>query len=521
MQSNAVSQADVSAVVGYIIAKGYFNTSSTNLPQNISILAEANTANQSGLPTAPVVVTNATQVANICGYGSPAHGIARILFPQNGAGVSCTVTLYPQLVAGSAVAKVITVTQTGTATIARTINLNIAGREQVDGGVYAVTVAVGDTPTIFSTKAQAAIIAVLGTPVIPSGTATLVSTAKWAGLSSNDITISVDQNPNNIPGGNIDPAVTFAVVNTTAGTGTPAISGGTTGLDYFGNAWNTIVINSYGLVSAVMTALEAYNGIPDPVNPTGQYSGIIMRPMWALSGTTADDPTSLTNVTARQNQVTIVPCVAPLSAGMPYEAAANAAYLIANVFGNNPESDIIGLSYPDMPPPPLGVIPQMCQQSFRDYAVKRGCSTVNYNGGASGQGIYTIVDFVTTYNLTGEYPPFYRYVRDLNVHFNYKFGYHLLERQKVYGKTLLPDSSTSNKDTVVKPKMWAQDVKNYNLDCEKRALIVNATANNAKISVAISSTNPNRMDTVQPIQISAIGRVLATTTIGGFFYGSV
>lgn len=514
MQSNAVSQSDVSAVVGYLLAKGYFNTASPNLPQNISILAEANTANQSGLSTAPVVVTNAAQVAGICGYGSPAYTIARILFPATGTGVSCPVTLYPQAAASGSVAKVITVTQTGTATAARTIYLTVCGRNQVDGQVYAVNVEVGDTPTIFSTKAQAAISGVLGAPVTPSGTATLICTAKWTGLTSNDIQIAVDQN------GTTDSAVTFAVSNTTAGSGTPAISGGTTGLDYFSNEWRTIVINSYGWVSATITALETYNGVPDPVSPTGQYSGIVMRPMWAFSGTTLDDPTSLTNANARKTQVTMVPCVAPLSQGMPFEAAANAAYLCANVFGNNPESDVIGLQYPDMPPPAVGVIPQMVSHTFREYCVKRGCSTVNYTGGASGQGYYQIVDLVTTYNPAGEYPPFYRYVRDLNVHFNYKFGYYLLQQQVAVGKTLVPDNSSANTDTIVKPKMWVAAVAVYNKECEKRALIVNATENNKKIRAQISATNPNRMDTTQPIQISAIGRVLATTVYGGFFYGS-
>ena len=514
MQSNAVSQSDVSAVVGYLLAKGYFNTSSPNLPQNISILAEANTANQSSLSTAPVEVTSAAQVAGICGYGSPAYSIMRILKPATGAGVTCPITLYPQAAASGAVAKVITVTQTGNATIARTIYLTICGRNQIDGQVYAVNVEVGDTPTIFSTKAQAAITGVLGAPVIPSGTSTLINTAKWTGLTSNDINISIDQN------GTVDPSVTFAVVNTTAGSGTPAISGGTPGLEYFANEWRTSVIISYGFVSATITALEAYNGIPDPVSPTGQYSGIIWRPMWAFSGTVADDPTSVTNVTARKTNVTMVSCVAPLSKGMPYEAAANVAYLCANVFGNNPESDVIGLVYPDMPPPAVGAIPQMTTHTFREYCVKRGCSTVNYSGGASGQGVYVVVDLVTTYNPDGEYPPFYRYVRDLNVHFNYKFGYYLLQKRIVEGKTLVPDNSTANTSTVIKPKMWKAEVAVYNKDCEKRALIVNATANNKQIQVSISSTNPNRMDTEQPLQISAIGRVLATTVDGGFFYGS-
>lgn len=523
MQSNAVSYNDVSAVIGYLLGKGYFNPNSPNLPQNISILAEANTANQSTLLLTPQVITNAAQAALIGGYGSPIHTIARILFPQTGTGVTCPVTVYPQLAAGGAVAKVITVTQTGTATIARTINLNICGRETVDGATYSIQVAVGDTPTIFSTKAQAAIAAVLSAPVIPSGTVTLINTAKWAGLTSNDINIAIDQNPNNIPGGNLDPSVTFAVVNTTAGTGTPSIgsgTGNTTGLDFFNNAWNTIVINSYGFVTAAVNSLETYNGIPDPVSPTGQYSGIVWRPMWALTGTCVDNPTSLTGATARQNQVTIVSCVAPLSAGMPYEAAANVAYLIANVFGSSPQSDVIGLKYPDMPPPPMGSVPAMCQQAIRQQYVTNGCSTVNWNGGASGQGQYEIVDLITTYNLSGEYPPFYRWVSVLNKHFNYKFAYKLLQKQKVYGKTLLPDTSTSTADNTIKPSEWKTEVKALNKGMEVRGILVDVDVNNATIQVTISGSNSDRMDTVQQYQTSGIARVLATTSDGGFFFGS-
>ncbi len=432
MQSNAVSQSDISAIVGYLLAKGYFNTSSPNLPQNISILAEANTANQSALSTLPQGITNAAQAATIGGNGSPIHDIARILFPQSGTGVSCPVTVYPQLAAGGAASKVITVTQTGTATVARTIYLNIAGRTGKDGVSYAVNVAVGDTPTIFSTKAQAAMAAVLGCPLIGSGTTTLVGTAKWAGLTSNDITIAIDQN------GTTDSSVTFAVVNTTPGTGTPATGGSSNGTSYFANKWNTIVINSYGLEATTMAALEAVNGVPNGDASTGNYSGIIWRPFWALSGTCLDNPTSITGAGNRPTNVTIVPCVAPLSAGMPYEAAANVAYLVANVFGNNPESDVIGLSYPDMPPPPAGVIPQMTQHAFRQTCVLAGCSTVDYNGGTSGQGTYTIVDLVTTYNPPGENPPFYRWLRDLNVWANYKYGYYLLQKQNVEGKICVP-----------------------------------------------------------------------------------
>jgi phage tail sheath gpL-like len=505
MGSNAVSQNAVSTVLGYLLSKGYFNPSSPNLPQNITILGEANTANQTALvPNIPVQITSAKQAATLYGYGSPIHAVARILFPQTGGQVSVPVWVSPQAAAVGSVAQVITITTTGTATAAGTIYLNVAGREVLDGGSYAVAIAVGDTPTVVANKMRSALSSVLGCPVIGSGTTTCVCTAKWTGLTSNDITITVDA-------GSTATGCTFAVVQTTPGSGTPTTA---TALTNFGNAWNTIIINTYGLVGTIMAELEAYNGIPDPVNPTGQFAGTIMRPMFAFSGTTLDNPTSITGAGARPNNVTIVTCPAPLSPGMPYEAAANFAVLWANVAQNAPHSDIIEQALPDMPPPPAGSIPAMNAQVFREQCVANGCSTVSFSA-----GVYKVKDFITTYNLAGELPPFYRYVRDLNVHFNYKFGYHLKEVQSLVGKTLVPDSAVVRADNVIKPSMWASIVAAYNQDCEARALIVNTKGNNKTIVSTINSTNPNRLDTTQSIQISGITRIAATTVTGGFYFG--
>lgn len=498
MPSNAVPQNDVSAVVGYLLDKGYFNPSSPNLPQNITILAEANDANQSALSTAELVVTNIKDVGTAYGNGSPIYQIARILF---NAGVSIPISCVAQAVAGGAVAKVITITPTGTASANGTIYLKIAGREVLDSGNYAINIVTGDTPTVICGKFRTAIAAVLGCPVLGSGTATFIATAKWSGLTSDDINIVVDLNGTSL-------GTTYAVVSTTSGSGTPSVA---TALANFANAWKTIVINSYGLVSATMTELEAYNGIPDPITPTGQYAGIVMRPMFAFSGTTLDDPTSITSAGVRPNNVTIVACPAPLSLGMPFEAAANAAVVFANIAQNTPQSDVLNSAYPDMPPPAATSIPSMTAYAFRQKCVTMGCSTVDYSGGR-----YIMKDFITTYNVTGEFPPFYRWVRDLNIHFNIKFGYHLLEQTTLVGKTIAKDTDVITAENVIKPKMWKSAVSAYFNDLVTRALIVDAPFSNKSLTCTISSTNPNRLDTLFSVKISGLARISATTVKGGF-----
>lgn len=501
MASAAISSSAVSATVGYLLAKGYFNSTSPNLPQNISILAEANTANQSGLVTTPVQITTASQAATLYGYGSPMHILARILFPFSGSGVQVPVYAYPQLAAVSSIAKVITITPTGTATAAGTIYLKINGREIVDGKSYGVNIAVGDTPTFICNKFRTAIAGVLAAPVIGSGTATLIATAKWTGLTSNGINISVDLKGQDL-------GVTFGVVPTTSGVGTPEV---TASLAMFNNEWKTCVINSYGLLDVTCDELEAFNGKPDPTSPTGRYDALIWRPFIALSGTTLDDPTSLTN---RPNDVTIAACPAPLSEGLAMEAAANYAVKWIKMAQDLPHSSVLNQSLPDMPPPPDGSIPQMANSTFREYCVDRGCSTADLIS-----GVYSIIDFVTTYNKVGEFPPFYRYCRDLNLNFNYKFGYHLIEQTYLIGKTIANDNDVVTANNVIKPKQWKAQVAEYNNDCVRRAIIVDASFSNSSIVVEISAINPNRIDTTLSYKLSGVVYQSATTVTQGFNFG--
>lgn len=502
--SNAVSLSNVAATTGFLLDKGNFNPNSPFLPQSINILAEANTANQSGLNTAAYQITNARQAAEAYGYGSPMHLIARILFPPAGGGVSIPVYCYAQEEAGSGVAKVITVTPSGTATGSGTVYVRVAGRTILDGDSYAVSIASGDTATLQCNKFRAAIAAVLGCPVTGSGTTTFICTAKWAGLTSNDITIEIDTTdaPN--------VGVTYGVVNTTAGAGTPAV---TDALTSFGNEWRTLVINSYGLVSATMTELEDFNGIPDPVNPTGRFTGTVWKPIIAYSGTLLDDPSSITD--AREDQVTIATCPAPLSLGLGFEAAANYVAATWNVFQNKPNTSVLNLRLPDMPAPAAGDIPAMTSYTTRDAYVKKGCSTADLIN-----GVFIIKDFVTTYHPDGEVPPHYRYVRDMNVYFNMKFRYALREATVLQGKQLANDDDVVTASDVMTPASWKTEVNDLIDDSVRDGLIVDAAFSKASVQTGINGQNPNRMDTLFNIKISGVAYITAATIKGGFNFGA-
>ena len=503
MISNAVGSERISRIVGYILTAGDFSEDSPNLPQRIAILAEANHANQGSLDLTPKQITSAQQAGELYGYGSPVYTIMRILRARSGDVTGGIPTfVYPQAEAGGSAARVVQVTAVGVATGNGTHRVIIAGRGDVDGIPYDLNINAGDTAADVHQKIEDAINAVLGSLMSAVSTdyeATL--TTKWRGLTAQAVGVRVDT-------GEDDLGLTYTVTQTQAGSGTPSIAAA---LAAFGNVWNTIVINSYGTVTAVMDALQNFNGIPG-ASPTGRYVGIIMKPFIAITGSTAVDPSAITD--ARKNEVTIAIAPAPNSEGLPMEAAANMCALFARLEQDSPHLDVGGLSYPDMPTPiDIG---DMADYNNRDAFVKKGCSTVELVAER-----YQIQDFVTTYHKDGELPPQYRYCRNLMVDFNVRFRYYLKEQINVVGKAIAADGDDVQVDGVIKPKDWRQIVNSLADECAEASLIAQPDFWKASIRVGISTTNPDRLETFFKYKRTGTARIIATTAEAGFNFGTV
>jgi phage tail sheath gpL-like len=503
MSSDAVGLERKSRIVGYKIQKGDFSETSPNLPQRIAILAEANEANQATLDTTPRLITSAQQAGQLYGYGSPIYLIMRILRPINGGGVQGIPTwVYPQEKAVGATQKILEIAPTGTATGNGTHTIKLAGRYAMDSQTYDIAIESGDTAAIICGKIEDVINNVLGSPVIAVNFAYEVDlTSKWAGLTADPLTVSIDTNDNDL-------GITYAVNSRQSGAGTPSISAA---LATFANNWNTIVINSYGTVTSIMSALEAFNGIPDPNIPTGRFVGTVMKPFIALTGSVSDDPSAITD--ARLNDVTIAICPAPLSEGLQFEAAANMAVLFSRKSQDSPHLDVAGQSYPDMPVPDS--IGTMADYDERDAIVKKGCSTVDVVAGR-----YVVQDLVTTYHPTGEIPPQFAYCRNLMLDFNVRYGYYLLELINVVDHAIATDTATVNATNIIKPKQWKQILGKYATDLESRALIARASFMQSSITVDISTSNPDRLETFFRYERTGVARIASTTAEAGFNYGN-
>lgn len=504
--STAVDLNRVSAIVGYEIQATLEGIAAGNLPQRIGVLAEANTANQAGLP-ASLNFTTAKEVGDIMGYGSPAYHIARILRPLSGDLLGGIPTvIYPVDEAGGGAASTSTITVTGTATKTVTHKLKINGRDQIDGTPYTFVIEKDDTPTLVAAKIQDAINAVLGTPgiaVAALGVCTV--TSKWKGVSSVELNIEVDA-LGDLAG------LTYAVVDV-AGTGLPTI---TAALAALGEDWTTLLINGIASDSTILDALEATNGNPN--DKTGRYEPTVFKPFVALFGDNATDTlaeaTAITD--ARKAEVTNSLCPAPASTAFSFEAPANVAFIYAKLSQDEPQSDPIYRLYPDMPA--AEDIAEFADPTKRDQIVKIGCSTVKINSSK-----YQIVDLVTTYHPDEEpdTATLFRWVRDLvGIDWNIKYSYALLEEIFVVGKTIIPSGVTTSAANTISPERWKAQINGLADGLQDRALIADAAFMKASIAVQIGESNPNRFETTFKAQRTGTARVLSTTNQTLFKFGS-
>lgn len=502
--ADAVGLERISAVVGYQIDTGNFSESSPNLPQRVALFGEANTANQATLDLTPFQITSAAQAASRYGAGSPIHIAARILLPNTGGGLGgIPLIVYPQLQAVGASSKRYTITPVGTATDNGTHTIVIAGRTSVDGETYDINIEAGDTASDINQKISDTVNAVYGCPMTALDyDYETVLESKWKGASANGLNVSVDTNGKDL-------GITYTVNSISTAAGTPDIQDA---LDLFGNEWNTWVVNTYGTVTSVMATLESFNGIPSPTNPTGRYNPIVMKPLVALTGSVDEDPSIITNTRLDQCTISISP--APLSKGLAMEAAANDCVNRALVAQNSPQIDVLNLSYADMPTP--ADIGLMSSYNERDRMVKRGCSTVDLVNGR-----YQMKDPVTTYHPIGEVPPQFRYTHDLIIDWNVRYTYLLLEQINVVAKMIANNQDIVTAQNVVKPKTWKGVLFGMFDDLVARGLIVDAAFSKASLSVTLSASNQNRIDTRFNAKRSGVARISSTNAVMGFNFGTL
>jgi len=501
--STAVGLERRARVAGYRITKGFFNETSANLNQIIAIFGEANTANQGALDITKKEVTSAQEAGELYGFGSPIHQILRILRPSNSSGVAGIPTVvFPQETAGDAKPTEIEWTVVGNATKNATHTLEVNGRDNLDFQTYDYSVVKDDTPTVTAAKIVLAVNSVLGSPFTATSSAgVVIFLTKWKGATSDTAGVIIS-NQGDAAG------VTYSQTNKSSGAGTVDLA---PSFAQFGSTWYNSIINPY---ADKLEQFEQINGVPFGVTPTGRYNAIDFKPFLAFFGSVEDDKDDLitiTNATDRINEVTNVLCPAPNSAGFSWEAAANMVALSARVMQDTPQLTVNNQSYPDMPTPNSGVIGDMADYNNRDLLVKNGCSTVLLENGS-----YKVQDLVTTYHPEGEIPLQYAYPRNLNIDFNIREGYGLLETLNVKDHVIIADSQVSDAAKTIKPRQWQSILSDYFEDLATRALITEPEFSKESCSVQRGETNPDRFETFFRYKRTGVARIESTTVEAGY-----
>lgn len=488
--SKAISPSRVSTIVGYELKKGSVPLSSPYLPQRIVVIGEGLTANQASMPLDEIEILTAFDAGKTFGFGSPIHKVFNILKPRGIdllGGIPTYVIAQEESATGVAAETVCSVT--GSASGNSTHFVYIAGRE------YGFNVLINDAPADIHPKIADAVNADINSPVTAVATATQVTfTAKWAGLTSN-FTVRFTTGGNPV-------GLVYSQDSQVAGVGTPDLS---TLQEKMGSEWTTIVINTYG--APAFDVLEQINGRPDADMPTGRFFGENFRPFIAIWGSTEKDTTVLSGIThARADEVTNALAPAPGSEGFAFEAAANMSLNYARLAQNEPHKDVINSYYNDMPAPADNLIGDMKDYNFRDALVKKGASTVDFEGGR-----YKVKDFVTTYHPASEAVPTFRWVRNLNLDFNVRYYVLIAEQAFLVGRAIIGDDQISSVDFTKKPKDWKADLYGIAEDLGDLAIIDGVDFMKESINVEIDEANPDRFNTIFSYKTSGNARISSVT----------
>jgi phage tail sheath gpL-like len=459
------------------------------LPQRIAILAQGET--DTVYSTEKYTITSAKQAGDRYGYGSPAHLVARELFPKNGDGVgTIPVTVYPLEHGYEGTTASGTITPSGTQTAASTYYVRV-------GGILSQAFSVAASATVAERcdSVVAAINGVLEMPVVATDNTTAVGLeSKWPGVSANGIEIEVI-------GESL--GTTWTIVQPTGGTVNPTLADA---LDQVGDVWETLFINT--LDAADTSALDELQEFGE-----GRWGTLVKKPCVAFYGNTATSVSSATSVTSTRTDDRVnCQLVAPGSTSLPFLVAARQVARIAKVANENPPRDYGSQRATGLVPGDDG---DQWDYAARDQAVKAGSSTVQIKS-----GVVCLSDIVTPYAPDGEEPPAYRFVCDIVKLQNIIYNTNLLfENEEWDGAPLIPDDQPTVNPAARKPSSAKAQIAGMIDSLGENAIISDPKTAKTSIVCEINSQNPKRLDAEFTVQLSGNANIISVPLNFGFFFG--
>jgi phage tail sheath gpL-like len=461
-----------------------------NLPQRIAIIAQGSTA--ATFSTDKKQITTAGEVGEDYGYGSPAHLIAKQLYPVNGDGVgSIPVTLYPLDDDGSGVAAAGDVTPGGTPTTAASYTVKIG---EVESEPFVISV--GDVVADVTAAMTEAINAVLDMPVVAVDSTTKVDiTSKWKGTSANGIVVEVV--------GSTTAGNTFAITQPTGGLVNPDVDDA---LNQVGDVWETLVINAMDIAdTGTLDKLSTFG--------EGRWDADVRKPIVAFTGNTIADPVAATAVSAARTTDRVnAQSVLPGSNELPFVVAGRTVARIAVRADNDPAYDYGSMQLTGLV---AGADGDQWTSDQRDIAIKLGSSSVIIR-----DGVPNIGDTVTFYNPTSEPVPAYRYVVDIMKIMTILYNLDLIfNTERWDGKPLIPDDQPTANPNAKKPRMAVADVWLLIDALGLEAVISDPDFAKENTLAEIDSQNPKRLNVSTTMKLSGNSNVISVDFNFGFYFG--
>jgi phage tail sheath gpL-like len=448
--------------------------------------------NSGKAPTANVPALSSSEAEDISAYG---RGSMLHLMLKKARAAAPYIKLYavPLADAGTGVAAVGSIQVTHAPSASGTIAFFIGGQK------ISVAVAADDTVNEVASAIEAAIDAALDLPVTASvSTDTVTLTAKWAGVTGNDIRIQRDLDSGDLAA---EPAsVTVTITSMATGANNPAIA---TALAALGGTWYTAIATPYQDATSI-TAIEAAALV--------RAAAGVKKPFLAVFGYNGTKANFQAAVTARNSQ---------FCAWVPVEDSPNPPFEIAAVAGA-----LYGACQGIRPGTPMRYHPLTGIRAGAGAAwTDTDCENTLSFGGSTTEnlddGTVKMVDFMTTYKTNSQGTVDYTY-RDAYWLGNWQTKLYSLDAlfgAAPFSDAIVVDNATpSGKDYVIRPNT----VKAYAIKLidelwvdlgltKERAAVV------AGIVCEINSGNPGRIDISIPDVFAAGLRIIAGKVAWSFY----
>lgn len=458
------------------------------LPMRVNIVGQGVTGGVFSLDKRRVF--SALEVAQVFGFGSPLHLAAEQLLPANNDGIGAIpLTIYP--LDDGTTASAGDITPTGgpqTETQSYIVKINEIRSETI--------VIPKDTTAVAAVALLlAGINAIVGMPMLAAdGTTKVDLTAKWKGVSGDDLFIEIE---GTVAG------LTFAIVQPTGGAGNPDVQDA---LDQLGTDWDTLILNCLDI--ADVTNLAKYSTVGE-----GRWQPIKPKPFLTFTGNNETDvATAVTVPDSRPTDRVNVQLVAPGSRNLPFVIAARELARIAKIANENPPVDY-ALQRAD------GLVPgadiDQWDDIERDFAFKSGSSTIEVI-----DSVINLSNTLTFYHPSGDPTPAYQYAVDvikvMNVVYNIRL---IFENPEWAPAVLIPNGQSTSNPRAKNPSMAVAAVARMLDSLAELAIISDPDTAKATIVAEIGETNPKRLNISFTYQISGNTNQISIDANWGFFFG--